>query len=160
MSGALEQLLAEESELQFDELGHEEALALGLKLLERARRDRLPVVVDVTLAGLTVLHCALPGSRPDNHDWVRRKKNTVNRFWHSTYYMGRYYAAKGTSLTDKPHIDPAEYTDHGGGFPLLLRGTGCVGSITMSGLAQEEDHSRVVAVLREWLTQRAQRAGR
>lgn len=155
MSGALEQLLAEESELQFDQLSQEEALALGLKLLERARLDRLPVAIDVTLAGLTVLQCALPGSRPDNYDWIRRKKNTVSRFWHSSYYMGRYYAAKGTSLSDKPHIDPAEYADHGGSFPLLLRGTGCVGSITVSGLAQEEDHALVVGVLREWLTDRA-----
>ncbi len=156
MSGVLEQLLAEESELRFDHLSHEDALALGLKLLERARLDRLPVVIDVTLAGLTVLHCALPGSRPDNHDWVRRKKNTVSRFWHSSYYMGRYYAGKGTSLLDKPHIDPAEYVDHGGSFPLLLRGTGCVGSITVSGLAQEEDHALVVGVLREWLASRSE----
>ncbi|HYO59866.1 heme-degrading domain-containing protein [Archangium sp.] len=157
MSGVLEQLLAEESELQFDRLSHEDALALGLKLLERARLDRLPVVIDVTLAGLTVLHCALPGSRPDNHDWVRRKKNTVNRFWHSSYYVGRYYASKGMSLSDKPHIDPAEYVDHGGSFPLLLRDTGCIGSITVSGLAQEDDHALVVGVLREWLASRAGR---
>ncbi|EPX57584.1 hypothetical protein D187_004886 [Cystobacter fuscus DSM 2262] len=154
MSVSLDQLLAEEAELQFDHLAHEDALALGLKLLERARRDRLPVVIDVALAGLTVLHCALPGCRPDNEDWVRRKRNTVGRFWHSSFYMGRYYAAKGSSLADKPHIDPSEYVDHGGSFPLLVRGLGCVGSITVSGLAQEEDHALVVDVLREW------RAGR
>lgn len=150
MSGTLEQLLAEEAELQFDHLAHEEVLALGLRLLERARRERLPVVVDVTLAGLTVLQCALPGSRPDNLDWVRRKKNAVHRFWHSSFYLGRYYATKGTSLTDKPHIDAGDFVDHGGSFPLLLKGLGCVGSLTVSGLAQEEDHALVVSVLREW----------
>jgi uncharacterized protein (UPF0303 family) len=154
VSVSLDQLLAEEAELQFDHLSHEDVLALGLKLLERARRDRLPVVIDVALTGLTVLHCALPGCRPDNEDWVRRKRNTVGRFWHSSFYMGRYYAAKGSSLADKPHIDPSEYVDHGGSFPLLVRGLGCVGSITVSGLAQEEDHALVVDVLREW------RAGR
>jgi uncharacterized protein (UPF0303 family) len=151
---SLEQLLAEEAELQFDHLTQEDALALGMKLLERARRDRLPVVIDVALAGLTVLHCALPGCRPDNEDWVRRKRNTVSRFWHSSFYMGRYYASKGTSLTDKPHIAPSEYVDHGGSFPLLVRGLGCVGSITVSGLAQEEDHALVVDVLREWRASR------
>ncbi|ADO71875.1 heme-degrading domain-containing protein [Stigmatella aurantiaca] len=150
----LEQLLAEEAELQFDRLSHEEVLTLGVTLLEKAQRERMPVMLDVTLGGLTILHCALPGSSPDNEDWVRRKKNTVNRFWHSSLYMGRYYASKGTSLTDKPHIDPAEFVDHGGSFPLLLRGLGCVGSITVSGLAQEEDHALVVGVLREWLANR------
>jgi uncharacterized protein (UPF0303 family) len=157
MSGLLEQLLEEEAALQFDHLSHEDALGLGLRLLERARREGLPVVVDVTLAGRCVLQCALPGSRPDNHDWVRRKRNTVTRFWHSSYYMGRYYASKGTSLEDKPYLDPAEYADHGGGFPLLIRGTGCIGSITVSGLPQEEDHALVVGVLREWLAGQARR---
>ncbi len=155
MPGHLDALLAEEAELQFDTLSHEDALALGLLLLERVRRERLPVVVDVTLAGLTVLRCALPGSRPDNLDWVRRKTNTVQRFWHSSLYMGRYYAAKGQSLTDKPHIDATEYVDHGGAFPLLLKGLGCVGSLAVSGLAQEEDHALVVSVLREWKARRA-----
>lgn len=150
MAAGLEQLLAEEAELQFDQLGHEDVLMLGLLLLERARGARLPVVIDVVLSGLTVLHCALPGSRPDNEDWARRKRNTVGRFWHSSLYMGRYYAAKGTSLTDKPHIDASEFVDHGGGFPLLVRGLGCVGCITVSGLAQEDDHALVVDVLREW----------
>ncbi|MET0405678.1 MAG: heme-degrading domain-containing protein [Cystobacter sp.] len=154
MARDLEQLLAEEEELQFERLSHEDVLSLGLRLLDRVRRDRLPVVIDVTLGGLTVLHCALPGSRPDNEDWVRRKRNTVNRFWHSSLYMGRYYAAKGTSLTDKPHIDAAEFVDHGGSFPLRVRDLGCVGTVTVSGLAQEEDHALVVDLLREWRTGR------
>ena len=150
----LEQLLAEEAELQFDRLDHDEVMGLGLALLDKARREKLPVVLEVTLGELTVLHCALPGSRPDNADWIRRKKNTVNRFWHSSLYMGRYYGSKGTSLTDKPHIDPTEFVDHGGSFPLLLRGLGCVGTVTVSGLAQEEDHALVVGVLRERLAHR------
>jgi uncharacterized protein (UPF0303 family) len=150
----LDQLLAEEAELQFDRLDHDEVLGLGLALLDKARRERLPVALEVTLGGLTLLRCALPGSRPDNEDWIRRKKNTVSRFWHSSLYMGRYYASKGTSLTDKPHIDPAEFVDHGGSFPLLLRGLGCVGTISVSGLAQEEDHALVVGVLREAMARR------
>jgi uncharacterized protein (UPF0303 family) len=33
----------------------------------------------------------------------------------------------------------------------LLAGTGCVGTITVSGLPQREDHSLVVSVLQEHL---------
>ena len=36
---------------------------------------------------------------------------------------------------------------HGGGFPITLAGTGCIGAVTVSGLPQREDHSLVVEAL-------------
>ena len=41
-------------------------------------------------------------------------------------------------------LDPRDYAPHGGSFPILLSGTGYVGTITVSGLPQREDHSLVV----------------
>ena len=39
------------------------------------------------------------------------------------------------------------YAAHGGAFPILLRGTGCIGTVAVSGLPQLEDHRLVVEVL-------------
>ena len=36
---------------------------------------------------------------------------------------------------------------HGGCFPLMLAGTGCVGTITASGLPQRKDHALVVEAI-------------
>ncbi|MGC1635950.1 MAG: heme-binding protein, partial [Candidatus Acidiferrales bacterium] len=44
-----------------------------------------------------------------------------------------------------------DYAPHGGCFPITLAGTGCVGTITASGLPQRDDHNLVVAVLQDYL---------
>ena len=44
-----------------------------------------------------------------------------------------------------------EFAAHGGAFPVIVRDVGVVGTVTVSGLPQEEDHRLVVAVLRAFL---------
>jgi uncharacterized protein (UPF0303 family) len=48
-------------------------------------------------------------------------------------------------------LDEAEYGAHGGAFPVIVRGTGPVGTVTVSGLPQAEDHRFVVEALRRFL---------
>ena len=46
------------------------------------------VVIDVRRFGQQLFYSALPGSSPDNAEWVRRKSNMVARFHRSSYRMG------------------------------------------------------------------------
>ncbi len=48
-------------------------------------------------------------------------------------------------------LDESEFAAHGGAFPVIGRGVGVVGTVTVSGLPQEEDHRLVVSVLRSFL---------
>jgi uncharacterized protein (UPF0303 family) len=48
-------------------------------------------------------------------------------------------------------ISSSEFAAHGGAFPLIIRGVGVIGTITVSGLPQEEDHELVVTTLRKFL---------
>ncbi|MFW5807997.1 MAG: heme-binding protein, partial [Spirochaetota bacterium] len=52
---------------------------------------------------------------------------------------------------EKYLLPESEYAPHGGSFPILLRNTGIIGTVTVSGLAQEEDHDLVVEALSEYL---------
>jgi len=74
----------------------------------------------------------------------------VKRFGHSSFYMGQMLAQNKTSIEESFLLPASEYAPHGGCFPIMVRGTGMVGTITVSGLPQEEDHKTVVKALQHF----------
>jgi uncharacterized protein (UPF0303 family) len=53
----------------------------------------------------------------------------------------------GASLAEKYGLDAAAYASHGGAFPLRVASAGVIGSVTVSGLPQRDDHQFVVEAL-------------
>jgi uncharacterized protein (UPF0303 family) len=145
---ALAALLAEEAELQFSAFDNDTAWALGQALVAAARERGLAVTIDIARGEQQLFHCALPGTAADHDEWIRRKNRVVRRFGHSSFYLG---SAHGDAFAERFLLDPTVYAAHGGAFPAIVRGVGPVGTITVSGLPQEEDHRLVVSVLREFL---------
>ena len=89
----------------------------------------------------------LSGKLPDNAAWAQRKANTVARFHRSSYYMGLELQLKSTNLADRFGLTLNEFAAHGGSFLVAIVGTGVIGSVTVSGLPQREDHQLVVEAL-------------
>jgi len=147
----LDQLAAEEAELQFPAFTEDDAWTFGSAMVATARAAGAPVAIDITRHGHQLFHAALPGSRPDNDRWIERKARVVDRFGHSSLYMRTLCARDGSSLEEKFLLDGREFAAHGGAFPLLIRGVGPVGTVVVSGLPQVQDHRMVVAALREHL---------
>jgi len=153
MINILEQLLQEERELQF--AGFNEAIAwqIGCQLAERAMKHDLPVTIDITRGDHQLFHASLKGTSADNDEWIKRKVRLVYRFGHSSFYMGQLLKDKGKSIEEAYLLPESEYAPHGGCFPIFVKNTGMVGTITVSGLPQEEDHKLVVQEIREFLAQ-------
>ena len=147
----LQELALEESQLQFTAFSNADALRLGTALVERARALGKAITVDIARNGHQLFHHAMDGTSPDNANWVRRKNNVVQRFGRSSWHVGTQYRSKGKTFEADSGTDAADFAAHGGAFPLLLRGTGVIGTITVSGLPQKEDHELLTAVLREYL---------
>ena len=151
---SLDHLLQQESDLQFANFTFEDGVDIGCRLLQKAREEPLPVVIDVFAYGQQLFHAAMPGTRPDNGEWVARKRRAVLRFAHSSFYLGRLMHANGTTLDAKYFLPPLQYCDHGGSFPILLKQGGVIGAVTVSGLAQQDDHTMVVDMLTDFLADR------
>jgi uncharacterized protein (UPF0303 family) len=146
---SLAELAADEEELQLTRFTNDDAWDLGTALVARAREQQLPVAVDVSRNGQQLFHAALPGTSADNDAWIRRKAAVVDRFGHSSLYVGQRSREAGTTFEAEFGLDPERYAAHGGAFPVLVRDVGPVGVVVVSGLPQVEDHRLVVAVLRE-----------
>jgi uncharacterized protein (UPF0303 family) len=146
-----EELLAQEAELQFERFDNDTALALGQALVAAARQDGLGVTIDIRRGEQQLFHAALAGTAADNDAWIERKNRVVRRFGHSSFYVGTLLDLQGTTMEEKFLLDGSHFAAHGGAFPVLVRHVGMVGTVTVSGLPQAEDHRLVVSVLREFL---------
>jgi uncharacterized protein (UPF0303 family) len=151
MGASLEELQREEDELQLDSFDEEVAWRIGSWLVDHARRHALPVTVDLRRAGHQLFHVALPGTSADNDAWVERKVRLVMRTGHSTAYVRELLAEQDGSIEQVLLLPEAEYAPHGGCLPIRVRGTGLVGTLTVSGLPQHEDHALVVLAVRTYL---------
>lgn len=145
-------LTQQEDQLVLDSFTHDDAIAIGERVLAAGRSAELPIAIDVSAFGQTLFHAGLPGSGPDNDEWIRRKRNVVHRFQKSSYRVGRELARDGLGIDERSYVDPMDFSPHGGCFPVRLSpGGGVIGTITVSGLTQDEDHRLVVNTLAELL---------
>jgi len=143
----IERVALQERELLLPRLDAKTAWELGERIRKMAEERGLAVVIDVREFGQPLFYTALEGTTPDNAEWVRRKSNVVARLHRSSYAIGLSLRAKSETLMEKYGLPVADYASHGGSFPLTVRGAGVVGSVTVSGLPQREDHELVVEAL-------------
>ena len=153
MADILKQLLQEEQELQFKRFNEETAWQIGSQLVEKSLSKGLPVTIDITRGEHQLFHVSLPGTSADNDEWIKRKVRLVYRFGHSSFYIGQLLRSNGKRIEEAYLISESDYAPHGGCFPVMVKGTGLVGTITVSGLPQEEDHNLVVQAIREFLAE-------
>jgi uncharacterized protein (UPF0303 family) len=144
-------LLREEQALQFTSFTNETALELGLRIVGAAKQAGKAVTVNITRNGQVLFHHAMAGTANDNAEWIRRKNNVVNRFGHSSYYVGINYKNRGLDFDTVAYLDSKEYAAYAGAFPLSVKDVGIVGTITVSGLPGVQDHILLVGVLQDYL---------
>lgn len=150
----LKELRQQEEDVQFTSFSNETALAVGMALAQAAKDKGKSVTIDITRSGQQLFHFAMAGTSIDNGEWVKRKNRVVNRFGHSSYYVGISLKNAGQTIEEKYLLPESDYAAHGGAFPLIIKGVGVVGTITVSGLPQQEDHELVVTTLKRFIAGR------
>ncbi|GAB3242031.1 heme-degrading domain-containing protein [Kineosporia babensis] len=151
LDALIEELEDQERRLRLPGFDNDDAWQIGIILVELAAARRAPVTVDLRRNGQQLFHYALPGTSADNDAWILRKAAVVDRFGQSSLLVGRRAAADGVSFEERFRLDPQRYAAHGGSFPVHVHGVGTVGTVTVSGLPEVEDHMMVVAGLEQYL---------
>lgn len=141
----MEVVAEQERILQFEHFSAETAWSIGSRLRRDAQERKAGMTFEVQIAGRTVFLGTTDGAKGEHADWIRRKRNVVMKFSHSSYWMSLELQLKGKNMEDRHEgVFYADYAMHGGAFPIVLRGTGLVGTIIASGLHQRVDHAMVV----------------
>ncbi len=143
----LARIALQEQQLQFSAFDEETAWSLGSHLRSLAQERALGVVIDIRRPAQPLFYAALPGTTPDNPEWVRRKSNVAFRFQRSSYAIGLEMEQKQSTLQERYGLPLADYACHGGSFPIRVRSAGFLGVVTVSGLPQRDDHSLAVEAL-------------
>ncbi|BCW80453.1 heme-degrading domain-containing protein [Arthrobacter sp. NicSoilC5] len=142
---------AEVRELQFPGFSLDDALNLGLLLVELGKERSLPIAIDIAKGEQVLFHVALPGATPDNGHWIRAKQRTALRYEAPSLLVGLRGRLGGGRIEDNAWFDQSRYAAHGGAFPIHVTGVGVVASVAVSGLPQLQDHELVVEALRDIL---------
>ena len=148
---SLDTIKRQEEALQFTSFDNDAALTIGNKIVEMAKADKVAVTVDVSVNRNPLFFHAMAGTSPNNADWIRRKSNLVNRTGHASFFMHTQAVERGQDFNNLPTFDSKDFAAHGGSFPIVVKGTGQIGTITVSGLAGVDDHAMVVRALKWYL---------
>jgi uncharacterized protein (UPF0303 family) len=148
----LARIALQEQRLQFESFDPGVAWQVGSSIRNAGAKASQPIAIDISLAGAPLFYAALLGATPNNAEWIRRKKNVLYRFHKSTYAVGLEYRKSETTLEASTGAPLVDFVTAGGCFPIRLRGSAAVlGSITVSGLPERQDHELIVWALAEHL---------
>ena len=152
----LDELEAQEARLVFDHFDDDVAWSLGVALREAATAaGSMPVAISIRRNGqrsvprrpARLLRRQRRLARPQERR--RRPLRSCRRS-----RVGEQFRVHGGTSDHDSRLDPATYAAHGGAFPILVRGTGCVGTVAVSGLPEVDDHRFLVATLEAFLADR------
>ncbi len=152
----IELIRNQERELVFDDFNSGDAFNIGKRLIDKAIETGVAYAINITLNRRQLFHFSMDGVTPDNDRWIARKENIVYNFFASSYRITLEFEDDGNSLNPRFGISDESSVLAGGSFPLTIRGVGVVGTITVSGLPQEDDHDYVVSVITEYLKTKKQ----
>ncbi|MGC4072628.1 MAG: heme-degrading domain-containing protein [Nibricoccus sp.] len=145
----LERIALQEEIFVFEQFDASTAWELGGRIKAVAEKRGVSVAFDVTLNGATVFYHGMPGTTLDHADWIRRKRNVAHRFQRPSYVVALWLERDKTTLAESHGASATDYAPHGGAFPIRVRGVGVVGTVTVSGVPQRDDHGIVVEALAE-----------
>jgi uncharacterized protein (UPF0303 family) len=148
---SLKQLEQLENELQFDKFTNEDALTLGLTLINYAKENGKSVAVHIERNRVPLFTHLMDGTSEENVFWFFRKKRVVDHYNHSSHYIAARFEEAGTTHDKNSLLSPSEYQAVGGSFPIRIKNAGVIGSVTVAGLTPQMDHDYVVEGIKRFL---------
>lgn len=149
LSEQIAEIKEQEERLIFPSFSHSDAWRLGGVIMELATSRGLAIAWDVSRGEQIVAHGATEGSNAANDLWIARKIRLAKLTNAATLRVRLEAQANGRNPSD--WLEPYQYAVAGGCFPIRVAGGAMVGTATVSGLPDTEDHALVVEAIQSFL---------
>lgn len=146
----MEECLQEEKKYEFDIFCAETAWQIGKAGVMYAKEKGLSVCVDIFAYSRQLFHYCSDGCTVSNEEFLRKKRNAVLYFGHSTRFLHIKNKSDTSLLQTKYGLELRDYCITMGGFPIRIKNSGIAGAICVSGLAPQEDHDFIIHLLEEY----------
>lgn len=133
--------------IELDHFSNRIAFDIGLKIVELAKSRNQHIAVDVSRLNHTVFLFVDDNLPADKHNWLRRKANVAKRFEESSLSVKNDLKDGQMSLDKTFGLDERDFIAKGGSIPVFIKNAGMIGTITVSGLRDEEDHNIIIESL-------------
>lgn len=139
--------LYEEQQYEFTTFNAETAFKIGNYAINYCKEQKIAVCIDIYAYSKTLFHFCFDECSMNNEEWIRKKRNAVLYFQHSTKFLALKNKNDASLLISKYGLSNHDYCITPGGFPIKLKGCGIIGAICISGLTPEEDHELLMKLL-------------
>ena len=136
----------QEQGLIFDSFGHEDALAIGLRIIEFARNKyKKAVAVSIEIDNNTIFSYMMQGTVLENKLWMFRKANVSKATQTSSLYtcVEIEYGLREAQWQDRQDA----FVVCGGCWPVLVKNCEPFVYVAVSGLEHYLDHQIIVDAL-------------
>lgn len=137
---AIATLQQQQKDLVLKKFDEEDAWNMGVWMREEASKNNYAVGMSISLNHKKVFHCTMPNTAPLSDDWLRRKENTVYKFFKSSFEMAYFLDKNEQTAHSRYGLAHEDFAIAGGGLPITVEGVGVVGAVAVTGLPQEKDH--------------------
>lgn len=142
------QILQQEQETQLAHFSLFDVDKLVSILQDLGKKDFQKVCILITKSKREVYFHAGNQTSNENNLWITKKANVVDAFDHSSLLKKAQYANNPDAFYSESGLSIRDYAIVGGGMPILVNKTGIVGTIVVSGLTDESDHSLAYEALK------------
>ncbi|SMP53457.1 heme-degrading domain-containing protein [Anoxynatronum buryatiense] len=133
--------------IELEEFTNKLALDMGLEIIELAKLRNQHIAIEINRLNHTVFLFVDDTLSADKHNWLRRKANVAMLFEESSLNVKTDLEDGNMSLEDTFALEGKQYVAKGGSIPIFVHNAGMVGTITVSGLKDVEDHQIIIDAL-------------
>jgi len=134
--------------IELEKFDNSIALKMGMAIIELAKSRNQHIAVEISRLNHTVFLFVDDTLPADKHNWLRRKANAAKHFEESTLSVKNDLMNGNMTLEKTFGLDEKDFIAKGGSIPIFVKGAGMIGTITVSGLTDIEDHQIIIDALK------------